>query len=300
LPCFYDNSGFGGLPPEAGQRRFINDPQQFMALFEAAATTVTVLPDAAIGVAPHSLRAVTPASLCEVLASVSAGPIHIHAAEQKREVDDCVSWSGQRPVEWLVDHTDIGPRWCIIHATHMLPQETERLARSGAVAGLCPITEANLGDGVFDAVRYITYGGRFALGTDSNILIDAPGEIRQLEYSQRLKSQSRNVLASGYEISTGRFLYERAASGGAQAAGRKVGALREGLRADFVVLNPDHPDLGASSGDRWLDAYIFTAAGNALDSVVCGGKLVVQNGVHFRREQIAAQYKRSLRKLVDV
>lgn len=297
LPCYYGFGGFGGLPPDPGQRRFLNDPERFLALFSGAKDAIATLPDAAIGVAPHSLRAVTPATLQEVVAACADGPVHIHAAEQVREVEECLSWSGRRPVEWLLDELNIDPRWCIIHATHMTPRETERLAQSGAAVGLCPITEANLGDGVFDAPRFLASGGRFAVGTDSNVQITAPGELRQLEYSQRLFSRSRNVLAPGRGASTGRFIYERAVSGGAQASARRIGALHPGLRADIVVLDMNHPDLVAGRGDTWLDAYVFTAGRHAIRSVVCGGEKLVEEGIHHRRSEITERYRRSMARL---
>jgi formimidoylglutamate deiminase len=297
LPSFYANGTFGDAAPLAGQRRFINDPDRFLRLVEAAQRGLASLPGSAIGIAPHSLRAVTPASLAVVVASAPPGPIHIHAAEQAKEVEDCIAWSGLRPVEWLLANQEIGPRWCLIHATHMLPAETMALAASGAVAGLCPLTEASLGDGTFDGVRYLDAGGRFGLGTDSNIEITAAGELKQLEYGQRLWHLGRNVLARVQGESSGRRLYERALTGGAQASGRAIGALAPGRRADFVVLDADHPDLVAGTGDRWLDAYVFVAGKAAVDSVFVAGDREVQAGAHRLRPALTARYKAVMRRL---
>lgn len=298
LPSFYAYGGLGGAAPVEGQRRFLNDPDRFLRLLEGARQAVARLPDARVGIAPHSLRAVTPDTLRSVLGAVPAGPIHIHAAEQVKEVEDCVAWSGRRPVEWLLAEAGIDRRWCLIHATHMTPEETRGLAASGAVAGLCPLTEASLGDGIFDGARYVGAEGRLGVGSDSNIEITAPGELKQLEYSQRLKDRARNVLARTEGESTGACLYESALVGGAQALDREIGALSAGYRADLVVLDQQHPDLAAVTGDRWLDAYIFVAGKSAIDSVFVGGERVVEKGRHRARERIMARYVRTMARLV--
>ncbi|MEQ1499349.1 MAG: formimidoylglutamate deiminase, partial [Novosphingobium sp.] len=207
LPVFYAHSGFGGLEPGAGQRRFVCSLDRFAALRDDSAAALKVLPDAVLGLAPHSLRAVTPDQLCALTEMAGSAPIHIHAAEQIAEVEACLAWSGQRPVEWLLGHAPIGRNWCLVHATHMTAEETRALAQSGAVAGLCPITEANLGDGLFRAADYLAAGGRFGVGSDSNVMIDAGEELRWLEYGQRLSAQSRNVFAAGPGGSTGAALF---------------------------------------------------------------------------------------------
>ncbi|MGB3539795.1 MAG: formimidoylglutamate deiminase, partial [Mesorhizobium sp.] len=206
LPVFYAHSGFGGLAPNDGQRRFINDVRQFANLLEAARKAVQGLDQGVVGVAPHSLRAATPDELGEIAAMVPNRPIHIHVAEQVKEVEDCIAWSGARPVEWLLANVPVNEHWCLIHATHMLDSETIAMAKSGAVAGLCPITEANLGDGTFSAPLFMERGGRFGIGSDSNVLIGLPDELRQLEYSQRLAHRARNVLAAPGQ-SNGRALF---------------------------------------------------------------------------------------------
>ncbi|MBB4039423.1 formiminoglutamate deiminase [Microvirga flocculans] len=298
LPVFYAQGGFGGAAPVEGQRRFVTDPESYARLVEGARRAVAALDDAVIGIAPHSLRAVTPESLREAVALAGDGPVHIHIAEQVKEVEDCLAWSGQRPVAWLLDHTPVDRRWCLIHATHLDAKETKGIAASGAVAGLCPITEANLGDGIFEGVDYLSAQGRFGVGSDSNIEITAPGELRQFEYSQRLKHRARNVLAAHEGQSTGRSLYEKASSGGAQALGRRIGALAPGHRADLVVLDARHPDLAALSGDRWIDSYVFVTGKAAIDTVFVAGKPVVRSGRHVSRDAIQERYARAMARIL--
>src|SRR5215475_8635373 len=204
LPSFYAHASFGGAAPHAGQRRFIASVDQFAELMAASRKALNRLRGANIGIAPHSLRAVTPDELTAILPLAEGGPVHIHAAEQTREVEDCVAWSGRRPVEWLLEHAPVDQRWWFIHATHMTGTETAALAASGAVAGRCPLTEASLGDGIFPAREFCDAGGRFGVGTDSNILVGVADELRQLEYAQRLKHRERNVLSHGPRVSTGR------------------------------------------------------------------------------------------------
>ncbi|RUW66311.1 formimidoylglutamate deiminase, partial [Mesorhizobium sp. M2A.F.Ca.ET.067.02.1.1] len=218
LPVFYAHSAFGGAAPNEGQRRFINDVERFGRLLEKAREAVRPLEQAVVGVAPHSLRAATPDELNSVAAMSPNNPIHIHVAEQVKEVEDCVAWSGKRPVEFLLANAKVDERWCLIHATHMTEAETIAMARTGAIAGLCPITEANLGDGTFAAPLFVEHGGRFGVGSDSNVLIGLPDELRQLEYSQRLAHRARNVLARPGG-SNGRALFDAALDGGSQALG---------------------------------------------------------------------------------
>jgi formimidoylglutamate deiminase len=299
LPSFYAYGGFGGAPPTDGQRRFLNDPERFLALVERCRAAVAKLPAARVGIAPHSLRAVTPDMLRAVCRGASDGPIHIHAAEQVREVEDCIAALGRRPVEWLLENVTLDRRWCIIHATHTTDAEITGLAASGAVAGLCPLTEASLGDGIFDGASYLTAGGRFGIGTDSNIQIDAAAELRQLEYGQRLRRRARNVMTLQEGESTGRRLLASALAGGAQALQRPIGALAAGSRADIVVLDGDHPDLAARSGDLWLDAWIFVAGRNAVKAVLVGGETVVAAGRHVKHSAIEARFKATIPSLIE-
>ena len=298
LPVLYAHANFGGLAPNPGQRRFINDIDRFARLMEASHDAVKSLDDAVVGVAPHSLRAVTPEELNAAITLAPNAPIHIHAAEQTQEVDDCIAWSGQRPVEWLLDHASIDARWCLIHSTHLNAGETHRLAASGVVAGLCPITESNLGDGIFPALDYLTAGGAFGIGTDSNVLIDAATELRTLEYSQRLSYRRRNVLAGGEKRSTGRRLFDAALRGGAQAVGVKKAGLVEGAAADIVSLDPADPALLSRAGDALLDGWIFAARNRAVDCVWHYGRKVVSGGAHHQRAAIVARYSNVLTRLL--
>jgi formiminoglutamate deiminase len=297
LPSFYAYGGFGGAPPVAGQRRFINDPDRFLDLVQRARATVATLPEGRVGIAPHSLRAVTPATLRAICRATPDGPIHIHAAEQLREVEECVAALGRRPVEWLLENAALDSRWCVIHATHTTPGEIAALAASQAMVALCPLTEASLGDGLFDGAAYLAAGGRFGIGTDSNIQIDAAAELRQLEYGQRLARRARNVMTLVEGEATGRRLYATALAAGAQALQRPIGALAVGSRADIVLLDDDHPDLTARDGDHWLDAWIFVAGRSAVKTVLVGGTTVVEAGRHTLRMAIAARFKAVVGKL---
>lgn len=297
LPVFYAHGSFGGTPPHAGQRRFICSVEQFARLICAARQAVAALPGANIGTAPHSLRAVTPAELADVVPLAEAGPVHIHAAEQIGEVEDCVAWSGRRPVEWLLEHAAVGGRWCLIHATHMTQAETAALAASGAVAGLCPVTEANLGDGTFPAWEFREAGGRFGIGTDSNVLVGVADELRQLEYGQRLKHRERNVLSGGSGVSTGRALFDAAIAGGAKALAQPAAGLAQGARADIVTLDTAHPSLAGRRGDAVLDGWIFATRAGAIDCVWAGGHRVVEGGCHKLRRRARERFNATVRRL---
>ena len=287
LPVFYAHSNFGGAPPTPGQRRFIHNLDSFARLLDACRP---LLADGdGLGIAPHSLRAVTPEQLAHLIAMHPHGPIHIHAAEQVKEVSDSLAFLGKRPVEWLDDNVALDHRWCLIHATHMTDTETDRLAASGAVAGLCPVTEANLGDGIFPARRYLDAGGRIATGTDSNILIDPAQELRALEYSQRLAHRSRNVLASDAHPSVARRLFGATLAGGAQAVGIAPG-LAVGHSADFMTLNPHHPAMHGRSGDERLDTLVFASRSNCIDSVWRRGERLVSAGRHRDAMQVTRRY----------
>ncbi|MCQ8876151.1 formimidoylglutamate deiminase [Mesorhizobium sp. LMG17149] len=289
LPVFYAHSSFGGAAPNEGQRRFINDVNRFSRLVEKCRELVRALNQAVVGVAPHSLRAATPQELAEVAALAPEGPIHIHIAEQVKEVEDCLAWSGARPVEFLLANAKVDKRWCLIHATHMTDAETVAMARSGAIAGLCPITEANLGDGTFAAPLFREHGGRYGVGSDSNVLIGLPDELRQLEYSQRLAHRARNVLAVAGG-STGRALFDAALDGGSLALGAGISQIAAGASADLVSLDPKNPSLAGKSGDAILDAWIF-ANGGKVDCVWVHGFKQVSGGRHVKREAIAERFR---------
>ncbi|MDB5430029.1 MAG: N-formimino-L-glutamate deiminase [Caulobacter sp.] len=297
LPVHYAHGGFGGAPAAPGQRRFLNTVDAFAALYDRSRAAIAALPDANLGVAPHSLRAVTPDELRDVVSLEPTGPIHIHAAEQVREVSDCIAWSGRRPVQWLLDEMALDQRWCLVHATHLDSSEVERLAASGAVAGLCPVTEANLGDGIFPAQAYLAASGAMGIGTDSNILIDPAQELRMIEYAQRLTLRARNVLGSD-RPSTGARLFVKALTGGAQALGQASHGLNIGASADIVSLAADHPSTFGRQGDALLDSWIFAGTAGVVDTVWRRGAKVVVEGRHHQADAVAARYRRTLRKLL--
>jgi formimidoylglutamate deiminase len=298
LPCFYHYGGFNAAPPTPGQRRFVTDLDAFLRIREAAARHLCNLPDARLGIAPHSLRAVGPDELEALLALCPQGPVHIHAAEQATEVAAAESAVGAPPVAWLLAEAGVDARWCIIHATHIGASETATLAASGAVAGLCPLTEANLGDGIFPGAQFVAAGGRFGIGSDSNVIIDPAGELRQLETSQRLAQQARNVLTGEPHVSTGRFLLQQALSGGAQALVQNMGTLAAGKRADIVVLDAKHADMASRSDDGWVDTWIFAAPPGLVREVIAGGRHVVRQGRHFASEMITRGWRRAMHHLV--
>jgi formiminoglutamate deiminase len=295
LPVFYAHGNFDAAPPSPGQRRFLNDVDGFAALLDASRSKLSG--DANIGVAPHSLRAVTPDELAALLELSPTGPVHIHAAEQVKEVADCVAWSGARPVEWLLDNAGVDERWCLIHSTHLDEREVPQLAASGAVAGLCPITEGNLGDGIFPAVDYLAAGGRFGVGTDSNILIDAAQELRALEYSQRLAQRARALLASEEAPFVGANLFAQAVQGGAQALGVPAG-LAVGHAADIVSLDLDHPVFAGTDDATLLDRWIFSARAGAVDSVWRAGVERVEKGRHVEADAIGTAYRACIARLL--
>jgi formimidoylglutamate deiminase len=297
LPVFYAHSGFGGQPPTAGQRRFVTDLDGFSRLLTAMRRAATCLPGAIVGLAPHSLRAVTLEELREVVSLARQGPVHIHVAEQSREVNACLEWSGRRPVEWLLDHQPVDSRWCLVHATHTTADERAAIVARGAVVGLCPITEANLGDGVFETWAFQQAGGRFGIGTDSNVLIDAAGELRQLEYAQRLTTRRRNVLATDAIPSTGRAVFDGTSRAGSQALGVPASGLAVGQSADIVTLASDHPAPISRDGDILLDSWIFAARSGGIDRVWSRGRPVVEGGRHVLRDSLERRFRLTLAKL---
>ena len=297
LPVFYAHAGFGGATPGKGQRRFLCTIDQYARLRADCGTAIAGLPDAVLGAAPHSLRAVTPDELTAVLDIARDGPVHIHIAEQTAEVEACRAWSGQAPVAWLLDHVDVDRRWCLVHATHMDADEAQSLAHSGAVAGLCPVTEANLGDGLFPAAPFLAAGGVYGVGSDSNVLIDAAEELRWLEYGQRLARQGRSLMARDAGASTGGAMFRASLAGGAQALGALAG-IAVGASADWITLDAAHPSLLGRTGDALLDGWIFAAGRAAIDGVWRRGAQVVSGGRHVARDAIHRRYADTLARLV--
>ncbi|QDZ01890.1 formimidoylglutamate deiminase [Nitratireductor mangrovi] len=294
LPVHYAQGGVDGRPLGGGQLRFGNDLDRYMKLADQAAGLAASLPaDAATGLAPHSLRAVGASDLKHLAEHRGTQPFHMHIAEQEKELEETLAAYGARPVEWLLDNVAVDHRWCLIHCTHMQPAETEGLAASGAVAGLCPVTEANLGDGIFDGARFLAAGGAFGIGSDSNIRITVAGELRQLEYSQRLRDRLRVVLAGAGE-SSGRKLYDTALAGGARALGRQAGAIAPGMWADLVALDLSRSSLFGLDADRFLDGWLFAGGNDAVSDVWSAGRHMVRDGRHVRRDAITARYRKCM------
>lgn len=297
LPVFYAHSNFGGVEPNAGQRPFLHDPEHFLRLLQDLGPACADA-NAVLGFAIHSLRAATPREMRDILsATTAAGPIHIHIAEQIREVEDCIAWSGRRPVEWLLDEIPVDGRWCAIHATHMTEAETNGLAQSGAIAGLCPATEANLGDGIFPAVDFMQGGGAFGIGTDSHIATGVAEELRTLEYGQRLRDRGRNRLAAGPHHSTGRSMFDRALAGGSRATGQEKTGIRIGARADLVVLDGRDPYIAAAKDDQIIDRWLFALGDKVIRDVMVAGRWTILAGRHERDEDIDLAFGRVLKKL---
>ena len=298
LPVFYAHAGFGGAVPDHGQRRFIHDLDGYARLHEAARSHLAGLDHAVLGLAPHSLRAATAQEISAILPLVENGPIHIHIAEQVREVEDCQAATGARPVRHLLETQPVDERWCLVHATHMDAAEIRDLAASGAVAGLCPLTEANLGDGLFPAIDYLAAGGRIGIGSDSHIRIDLAEELRLLEYGQRLTRRARNCLAAP-GAHTGRSLFDAALAGGAQALAQPAAGLAIGQRADFVELDAEDPVLAGREGDAILDSWLFCGDGRQVRRVFVGAVERVREGRVPEREAINRGFRKALADLLD-
>ncbi|WP_244817514.1 formimidoylglutamate deiminase [Caballeronia sp. Lep1P3] len=299
LPVLYQYSGFNAQPSRHDQRRFVNTTHDFLALLSALRDARPEHGALRYGVAPHSLRAVSEASLRDVIEALDAmspgAPVHIHIAEQTAEVDASLAALGARPAQWLLDRFDVNARWCLVHATHIDAKETRALAQSGAIAGLCLTTEANLGDGIFPAMDYLDAGGAFGIGSDSHIAVDWRAELRLLEYGQRLARRERNVLASRDTAHVADRLFRGALAGGARATGRGVGALQEGARADWLVLDADHPNLAGQTSATWLSSAVFCEHGQTpVRDVFVGGERVVQDRRHRAEARHYADYRRAL------
>jgi formimidoylglutamate deiminase len=298
LPTLYNYSGFGGQLANAGQRRFVNDADHFLEIYETLKSVCGTNPLRQLGISPHSLRAVTPELLKTVLNGIEDDArVHIHVAEQTKEVDDCLAWCGRRPVEFLLDQFDVSNRWCAIHATHMTQDEAQKLAKSGAIAGLCPTTEANLGDGIFPAENFMKQGGAIAIGSDSQITISPAEDLRMLEYSQRLRDRTRNALASGAGASTGRTLFDAVLRGGDTCLDNPVGAIAAGKRCDIAVLDDEHPTMIGREGDAALDTWIFSAGNAAMKDMIVGGSHVVKDRRHIDEDRIQKKFAETVRRL---
>ncbi len=297
LPVFYAHSGFGGLPPGEGQRRFISDLDLFARVAEGGRAAASAYARGHFGIAPHSLRAVTRDELTALVAAFPDGPVHIHVSEQVREVEDCLAAHGTRPIALLADTVALSERWCLIHATHADAAERRIMAEAGAVVGLCPVTEANLGDGLFDGVDFRGCGGRFGVGTDSNVAISATGELAMLDYAQRFATRRRTAMADRGR-STGRTLIEDCLAGGAQALGLGAAGITVGAPADFVVLDGNHMAFAGRGGDAVLDSWIFGPSAGAVREVWVSGRRVVDGGQHVARSAVEARARAVLERVI--
>ena len=299
LPVLYSQGGFGAKPTTEGQRRFRHDPQAFLDLILRLRAKHAGSNQIRIGIAPHSLRAITADAFLPVLAALRgddpAMPVHIHIAEQIGEVNDCVAWIGRRPVEHLYDSYPVDSTWCLVHATHLTEGEIASIAGSGAVVGICATTEANLGDGLFPTPAFIAAGGVFGVGSDSHVTVDPAAELRLVEYGQRLVQRRRGIIASAAQPSVGASLYTAALAGGATAAGRPVSGLTVGQRADFITLDEDHPLIGGRRGDSVTDSFIFGGDGRMVRDVWVGGQQLVAKGRHRGRAQLSARWRAAMR-----
>ncbi|MEO9273764.1 formimidoylglutamate deiminase [Marinomonas sp. 5E14-1] len=298
LPVLYSHSGFGGQAPNAGQARFINSTDSYLSLHQECAEALQDHSLHKLGICFHSLRAVTKPQIDTVLANLSTSmPIHIHIAEQQKEVQDCLAWSGQRPIEWLHNEIGLTDRWCLVHATHLDKNELNAIASSQAVAGLCPTTEANLGDGIFPAVEFEKANGRWGVGSDSHVSLSIVEELRTLEYGQRLRDQQRNRLYRPEQTSVGDNLYQQALLGGNQACGVSFG-LAVGNRADFMVLDDSHPLIGASQTQDVLNRWLFACNENLVRDVFVAGKHVINNFHHIEEENSRQAFIRVIKKVM--
>lgn len=297
LPVLYTYGGSKKMALNGGQLRFGNSVDEFAQLVEKAkGALIGMHCDTKVGIAPHSLRATAPDELRSIVEQYGEGPIHIHISEQPKEVAEISQWLGARPVEWILDNQEISKNWCMIHATHMTEMETRTLAKSGAVVGLCPMTEANLGDGPFNGPTYLDADGAFGVGSDSNVKVSLTEELRTLEYSQRLRDVSRNVMVKETG-SVGKTLYLGAAGGGAQAIGRDAGSIDVGKLADMVAINSSHQQLCGLSSEQLFDGLCFAADDNVVTDVWSAGRHMVKDGQHKFREEIVGNYTTAMRDL---
>jgi len=301
LPVLYQYAGFGQQKPNQGQQRFINSTNQFNQLVSDCFALTKDYPNTNIGIAPHSLRAVEKDAIVEAVAHVrsldSKAPIHIHIAEQQQEVDDCLQYYLKRPVQWLLDNVQLDQYWCLIHATHITEQEQQGIVASKAIAGICPTTEANLGDGVFPTAEFLALKGTFAIGSDSHISVNPVEELRWLEYAQRLTKRQRAILASTETASVGQNLWQKAATGGAQSTNSNTGALAIGKQADLLVLDDKQTALFANNNQHLLDSIIFASQKNTVKDVMVNGNWVVNNGTHTQELDNAEHFAALLARL---
>lgn len=301
LPVLYQYSGFGEQAPNHGQRRFINSTEQFNQLVSVCAELSKSTPNTNVGIAPHSLRATGKDAMVSAIAHVRSiddkAPIHIHIAEQQKEVDDCLAHYGKRPVQWLLDNLDVDEHWCLIHATHIDDNELAGMVQTGAIAGICPTTEANLGDGIFPTTEFMAQNGTIAIGSDSHISVNPVEELRLLEYAQRLIKQQRAILATNETPSVGLNLWQKASLGGAQSTSSNTGELAVGKQADLLVLDQNKLNCFATGEQYNLDSLIFASQTNCIKDVMVNGEWVIQDHTHALEADIQKRFSQLLTKL---
>ena len=302
LPTLYQHAGFDKAPLLCDQKRFYNSIQDYLVLCEKLNREVCNIPTAKIGVAFHSLRAVASDTFVDVMGYIKQQrksiPIHIHIAEQTKELEECINHYNQRPLDWLIDNQPVNEDWCLVHATHANSIELRKIISTGATVGLCPITEANLGDGIFPLKQFVELGGKFAIGSDSNIGIDPFEELRWLEYGQRLKLQKRIVAVTKDTRSNGQCLIENALEGGRHALGQSIGQIAPGYQADLLLINPNSPALYGKGKEDLLNSLVFTNSSAAVDSVMVAGKWVVSHLHHFHEEIIEERFKNTMDRII--
>lgn len=301
LPVLYRHSGFGEQTPNEGQARFINSVEQFNRLVSDCFDLSAEYENTNVGIAPHSLRAVDQASLLNAVEHVRrldpTAPIHIHIAEQQKEVNDCLNYYQKRPVQWLIDNVNLDQHWCLIHATHIDENERQGIVKSGAIAGICPTTEANLGDGIFPMQEFVSEGGTWAIGSDSHISVSPVEELRWLEYGQRLIKQQRAILATDEQKSVGRHMWEQAAIGGAQSCSQKTGQIAPGMQADFIVIDEEKLGAYAHSEQHLLDSLVFATHASLVKDVMINGHWVVNNYEHALAKETHQAFSQLLGRL---
>ena len=298
LPVLYMTGGFDGRPLGERQKRFGHDVESYLRLLDGlrAERSGDMV---RIGCALHSLRAVPEAAMREVLAALPADSrVHIHIAEQTGEVDECVAIRGARPVQWLLDNAEVDARWTLVHATHLDDAELKGIAASGATVAICPTTEANLGDGLFPLRDYLDAGGRWGIGSDSQVSVSPVEELRWLEYGQRLASHRRNIGVTDHSPSVGDTLLGAVESSAAASTGHAIGSLAEGEFADALVLDVAAPQFAGATDEDATDRWVFAGNQNLVRETWVNGRCVVENGRHFHADAIATHYCAQVERLI--
>ncbi len=294
IPVFYQKGGFG-KDPEPRQRRFISrTTDDYLKLFESSRASIQNQSHATLGFSVHSLRAVNDGDIIKTLSAVPVDlPFHIHAAEQLREVEDCLAHLKARPVEWILNHLPVNKRFHLVHCTHMTPQETQALAHSGAHAVLCPGTEGNLGDGIFRLTDFSLAKGHWSIGTDSHISLNPLEDMRWLDYGQRLLSHKRNTFDDGAKA-----LVTEAIFSGRRAMGRPSEEFFELNKPFDAVVCKNNSSLAGVDVNSLLSRIVYTADSGDILGTIVNGKWIVNDGAHARGEELRARFEKTMRQIV--